>query len=348
MPAVMPSIVCTPAVVGFLRDIALVTWSTDDLRKVGLRLLDTLAHDHRLEDPEFRKEIYLLTRMIEERTAPLLPPGYTDLVSGMIGADMDDEDINATMHKYVLSPGADRDRAVHDLVLGRLLALNAYQRVCAYGYTVVQPHSDLAAGARLAVIIRKFADGCKFERKVDLYLHQMGKLHLNAERLALLCVDGEGANPLNMLPSQYAPEDLTTILLPIIDTPTEDAANSIDWEASSDVGDFVFAASMVQEMVDNDRLLVLTGPHISYHESMGVQLFVMTMNFTAAPEGFGLVHDKRLTVVDSAMPHSIGLTLLQLVRARAAGLDADSYASLLECCDAPERVSASNPFSKFL
>lgn len=335
--------VCTPAEASFMRDVLLD--KDDDLQDVAEKV-HTSLNAYPNTDPLFRQELCLLARMLFCKETLPIEQDFLEMANKYIDEDIDDEFANLFFYNHVLSMGADKNAKLHERIVGRMLAVNAYNRIAQYNYRVIQPYTRQEEAKRLASIITAFAQTCKWTRKNDLYLHQYGRMLLPADQVALLDVDGESSNPLKRLASYYAPEDLTDLLAPIIDIPPGLRATALDWKDSSSTGDFIFAVSVLQEMVDKDELHVLTGPHMSFHEYMDkTHMFVVSSNFTVAAAGFGLMDPCCMTVVDSKMPYSIALTLLEIITKRA---DRNSYAQLLECCEAPDRVSESNPFSQLI
>ena len=276
---------------------------------------------------------------------PVLPDDYCEKMKLCLGSDIDDEVSTDYIRDHIRSKGADRE--LFDVKVGRLLAANAMYHIQTYTFNTVTCVDD-AAVVILSSIIVNFTAKCTFDKKVDLYLHQIGRSLLHAERLALIHYEGSQGNPLKLLPQQYDPSVLTDLLLPIIDTPVSDKSNSVDWSTSIDLQDFILATSMLQEMLDNDNLHILMGPHIAFHESMpDAHLFASPMNFVVVNAPFGIVHKSQLIATDMTLSHPIARTLYMLVckRADAGG---KAYQDLLECCTSPESVSHSNPYSRLI
>jgi hypothetical protein len=333
--------VCTPAEASFIRDELLGTEENlEDIAKKIYSSLNAFPQD----DALFRQELCLLGRMLVDKETSPIGLDFTDQLETIIDNDIDDEDANAFCYNHVLSYGADKRAAMHERMVGRLLAVNSYNRIATYGYRVIQPYDNIECAKNLARFIANYAPSCKWTRKNDTYLHQVGRMLLPSDQVALLHVEGETSNPLKRLASYYSPSVLTDLLSPIIDTPP--AMRCFDWENSTSAEDFIFATSLLQEMVDQDDLFLLTGPHMTFHEKMDkTHLFVVSNNFTVAARGFGLIDSCCMTVVDTKIPYSITLTLLEIIIKRSNN---NSYTHLLECCRNPEHVSATNPFSQLL
>jgi len=335
--------VCTPAEASFIRDVALA--SSDDLLDIAEKIYGSL-NAHPQEDALFRQELCLLARMLIDKNTTPIGPDFVEKLTACIDNDIDDDDANLFCYKHVLSIGADKNAPLHERMIGRLLAVNAYNRIAGYNYCIIQPYANIEYAKNLTRYLSNFAPACKWTRKNDAYLHQMGRMLLPADQVALLHIEGETSNPLKHLSNYYAPSNLTDLLAPIIDTPPGIRVSSIDWENSTRTEDFIFAVSIMQEMVDQDDLYLLTGPHITFHEKMTkAHLFLVSGNFTVSARGFGLLDACCMTVVDPTLPFSIPLTLMEIITRRS---DNNSYTHLLECCRNPELVSATNPFAQLL
>jgi len=335
--------VCTPAEASFIRDIGLA--SRDDLLDIAEKIYRSL-NGYPQEDALFRQELCLLARMLTDKNTSLIEPNFVEKLKSCIDNDIDDDETNLFCYQHVLSIGADKNAPLHERMIGRLLAVNAYNRIATYSYCTIQPYANIEYAKNLTRYISNFAPACKWTRKNDAYLHQMGRMLLPADQVALLHIEGETSNPLKHLSNYYSPGNLTDLIAPIIDTPPGIRVTSIDWEKSTNIDDFIFALSILQEMVDQDDLFLLTGPHITFHEKMAkTHLFLVSGNFTVSARGFGLVDACSMTVVDTSMPFCIPLTLMEIICRRS---DKNSYTQLLECCQNPDVVSAVNPFSQLL
>lgn len=335
--------VCTPAEASFIRDVALA--SRDDLHIIAEKIYSSL-NAFPQDDALFRQELCLLARMLSDKNSTPIGVDFAENLTTYIDTDIDDEEANLFCYTRVLSVGADKNESLHERMIGRLLAINSYNRIATYSYTIIQPYANIESAKNLTRYLSNFAPACKWTRKNDAYLHQMGRMLLPADQVALLHIEGETSNPLKRLSNYYSPGSLTDLLAPIIDTPPGIRVTSIDWEKSTSINDFIFAVSILQEMVDQDDLYLLTGPHITFHEKMSKpHLFLVSGNFTVSARGFGLLDSCSMTVVDTTIPFCIPLTLMEIIQRRS---DNNSYTHLLECCQNPEVVSATNPFSQLL
>lgn len=307
------------------------------------------------ESVDIRVETYLSTR-IRDNPPPPLPDDFYDKALAMIGTDISDEKVNAYFRAYVTSPGVDKDPVHasspnadvktprHHLIVGRLLAANAYQSVKEYEFSRQRlDDMDLDVVENLRRLLLAFSLECKWRRTYDNYLHQIGRSVLFCEYLSLLNVTGHRSNPLKYMEEQMDPDAETALLSAPIDLPIADLAHSIS--SSNTIMDFITMTSLLQEAMDTPNLYILTGPHIPAHRRFNSpQLYIVSENFTCCPTGYGIVHKNRLITYETSS-HKALYTLLQLIRMRWRE---PGYMDLLECCETPDTVSPTNPFARFV
>ena len=233
------------------------------------------------------------------------------------------------------------------------MAWESFMRVKTYKHTTFMygsNHTDIVEAERLAQIICAAAKGCAFERKKDLFLSEVLKPKLHAERIVNLAW---GQPPMRAIPDQYGDgEETNDLVAPFIDIPLGVRAKSIDFRTDKRIDAFVFATAILQEIVDKDNIRIYSNTEVPFSETDNVcQLYVCCSNFTGVPAGFGVIMSQSMisTSADSCYP-IMGI-LLNLIRRRIAadltGASTASFRSLLECCE-EQHPSASNVFLKYI
>ena len=291
----------------------------------------------------------------------VVPADLGDRVSELVGTPITDEDATRFCRTYLLAKGADADRKAWLLMLGRLVAWEAHLRVAGSGVRAGYEYtSSLRSGdqeriesERLARIITAFTRVCTFERKRDLFLSQILRTKLYSERIALL---GWSEPPMRQVPAQFGDGDETNQLVkPYVDITPEDRVYAIDFSNDTSVDAFVFTTSVLQEMLDMDNIRIFANTEVPFSETDTVpQPFVICSNFVGLPSGFGVVHRRRLSVVDPGSDYPICATLLDLVRRRIRDPPPGtperalkSFKALLQCCE-DDHPPVSNVFLKYL
>lgn len=342
----------TPAILAYLRDEGLKTLSKGVLREVRASILVSLCTDSRMTDPDIRKEAYILCCVIHyhinKQNIPPVPKDFNTRIEKIIGTPMDDTEANEYVYSFILSRGADFDEDIYNLAVCRMLALNACERMQLYNYKAISPSSSTKEVCRLCDMLTRYSTECKFERTKDLYLHQVARAHLCCERISALNPFGYQSNPLKQISEHIKGDTLTQLLTPVIKTPVDEIMTSVDWKTEASNHVFILMVSLIQEMMDTHKLLLLTNTHIPFHEETErAQLFIMCENCSVASSGYGIICNSEFIVLDT-IEYPIGHLLLELIKMRAHQPEGGEYRDLLMCCEQPDWVSASNPFVRLI
>lgn len=341
-----------PAIISYLRDEGLESLSADVLETVHNGILESLCTDLRMTDFNIRKEAYILCCVIHHHLfgdlIPSVPADFDACVKEIIGTSIDNSEPNKYIRSHILSRGADKDDETYNMAIGRMLAVNSCTRMQQYSYSAIEPHHDIVVVQRLCDMMTRYSIECKFERTKDLYLHQIARSHLCCERISLINSFGYQSNPLRQISEYILGDTLTDLITPIIKRPVDEIMASIDWKTESSNHVFILFVSLLQEMMDNHRLLLLTNTHVPLHESTNeAQLFIITENCSVVSAGYGIIKNKKFVVVD-AIEYPIAHLLLQFIKIRSQQPNNEEYRQLLMCCEKPNWVSASNPFVRLI
>lgn len=342
----------TPAILAYLRDEGLDSLDNDVLEKIRLSILESLCTDSRMTDAHIRKEAYILSCVIHHHvyndSIRIITEDYEKRVISIVGSSMDHTENNEFISSCILSRRADKNEHVYDMAIWRMLALNSCNRMQYYGYKAITPGYSTDIAQRLCDILIRYSVECKFERTKDLYLHQIARAHLCCERISALNCSGYQSNPLKQIAEYILGDELTDLITPIIKTPVDEIMSSVDWETESSNHIFILFVSLMQEMMDNHRLMLLTNTHIPFHEETNEsQLFIVTENCSVISTGYGIIEDKEFVVIDT-VKYPIAYVLLEFIRRRSLLPNNEEYRHLLMCCEKPEWVSASNPFVRLI
>lgn len=342
----------TPAILAYLRDEGMSRLSNEILNKVQIAMMESLCTDMRMTDAYIRKETYILCRVIHhyihnDGIHPI-PDDYEKRVVSIIGSPMDDAENNDFIASCILSRGADKDEHVYNMAIWRMLALNSCNRMQDYSYKSISPRYSTDVAQRLCDILIRYSVECKFERTKDLYLHQITRSHLCCERISALNCRGYQSNPLKQISEYIMGDELTDLITPIIKTPVDEIMASTNWETETSNHVFILCVSLLQEMMDNHRLVLLTNTHIPFHENtQEAQLFIVSENCSVISAGYGIIEDRQFMVMDT-VKYPIAYLLLEFITLRSILPNNDEYRHLLMCCESPEWVSASNPFIRLI
>jgi hypothetical protein len=291
-------------------------------------------------------------RNVTKPTVVVVPEDLAARVAEIIGTPIDNEEGTMYCRRNLLAKGGDTNYDVWLLMLGRIMAWESHLWVTQYSYTATMfgNAAEQFQADRLARIITAAASVCTFERKRDLFLSEILRTKLNAERLVLLAW---GEAPMRAIPAQYGTgEETNNVVRPFIDVPLSERATGILYRSDRRIDSFVFSIAIVQELVDMDDIRIFTNTEIPFSESDPVaQPFVVCSNFVGLPTGFGIVENRCLSSCDDTSDFPICAVILDLVRRRIRsplpGTNVKSYINLLQCCE-DLHPPASNVFLKYL
>lgn len=347
----------TPAVLDFIR-LTLPDFDSVNLQRLASRLEHACVTDPELamatdENPQqstdFRDEVLrmsLLARACchDVELVVKCDKEFGKWVKSIEGAPLTDDVIYKKLRSSLPAPGGARDEEALALGTGRILARLSYDRIKTYTCNVIG-NIDVEPAKRLKLIISKASESCVFSKIGNQFLFQHFRAKLNPERCALLMFTD---TPFRHVAAQFD-EDCNDITRPIIDKLCGDQFREVDWKNSRSAVDFILAASILREIVDQP-IGLLVNTEVSFAETLpNMQLFALNSNFQPLPGdiSYGTIHDKRIQ--STAGSYSIFTTLFEFISKRASDNPNSSFDKLLECCEVDvDSVPSINPFKKFL
>jgi len=267
-----------------------------------------------------------------------------------------DQDVSDKLKANIVTAGSQRNPEMLKLCIGQTIATKVALKLQEYTLKVaVTQHTDLTI-IQLYNVLYKVALGCSFERRGDVYLHQVLKTKLQAARK---CCLGWLETPLQELPLQY--EDNTNKLVRnFIETSASETLDNVNIEHVKDSDIFVLLVSIIQEIIDGVDIFCLVNDDVVRHQNINTdslvipQPIVLTAEFQ--PELFegvyvGYVYNNVIYTCRSPkyqLLHVLLQWLEHMTKELGSSESAKSLSEFIEVVVDPDRVVSSNPFSKYL
>ena len=347
----------TPAVLDFIR-LSLLDFDSIGLQRLASRLEHACVSNPELamatdENPQqstdFRDEVLRMSLLARVRCRDVALVAKCDKdfgkwVKSIEGRPLDDDVIYNKLRSSLPAPGGARDEDALALGTGRILARLSYDRIKTYSCNTIG-NVDLEPAIRLKSIISKASESCVFSKIGNQFLFQHFRAKLNPERCALLMFTD---TPFRHVAAQFD-EDCNDVTRPVIDRLCGEQFKEVDWDNSRSAIDFILAASILREIVDQP-IGLLVNTEASFAETMPeMQLFALNSNFQPLPGdvAYGTIHGNKMQCTTGR--YSVFTTLYEFICRRASDNPNTSFGKLLECCEADvDSVPSINPFKKFL
>lgn len=351
-----------PRDVSYIRDIVLDKLARDQdilqLESLKQNIVHAILTTPALALPPntvlFRAELLLLVAIIDHiidgTKPPACPDDLTAQIVEVIGTDIEDTAATTLCTTYVVSPGIDRRfKGVYPYMIGRMhagLALDHIKSEYTYHTIGNEEHPDIIQ--RFSTILGSLATSCGFTATMDLFLNLSLKPLLQCERLALLKFHPKTIT-LESYPRQCPGDESNDTIQDLIQTTAGDRFERIDWETSRNTTDYIFVIVLLSEFVSRHNITTYVNCELTYSESDPLcNPCISSMNFVPFGANIGVVHRKKIVVVDDAVRFPILTTALYLIRQRiecaSDPSDVIGYTQLLQCCEDPDHAMASNPF----